>query len=214
MTTRFTIVGALLLARAAAAQPNPAEMLDGANYGKSRAGARDCDKAKQDADKHIDNHLNDPQQAVFGAAKLSCSYFETIAWKPPAAKAAPASTADKDVVRSAKEFWATSDDRYQVGVVSGGTTGGWQVMEQADVKGVPSRRTISTATVIVGALADDKIGCFVVYGALSQKNLDHPDQTPPRWGATEYLATDWKRAEKLPSCPKGAKPPKPPKPGE
>jgi hypothetical protein len=195
--------------------------LETVQKGPSQAGGRDCDKANAEQDAHFDANMNDPTRAVFGGAKLGCTYLEKIAWKAPTAKAAPAAVPQKDgptaaqVVALATEWWATSDDSYHVSVLSGGVLGGWQDVYRSDEPAVASRRTLPVFDVIVASLANNTVGCFVVYGSLGETNLAHPSvtgdprdaRTPPKWSAAEYLASDNQRAQKV-ACPKGAKPPK------
>jgi hypothetical protein len=185
------------------------------NHGPSKAGTRDCEKAAADQKKHMDANMDNPQAAVFGGAKLACSYLEEIAWKPPTTKTAPKASPGKDapstatVVARAGDFWAGSDDLDYVKVLSGGVAGAWDTKTMSDVPGLPSARSISVFTTIVAALANNETGCFVVYGQLYQKNVNHPDKTMPvSWGGLEYQATNWQRAQKI-ACPKGAKAPTP-----
>ena len=161
-------------------------------------------------------NMDNPAAAVFGGAKLSCTYLERIAWKVPSAKAAPKAKPGKgvpsvkDVVARAGDFWAGADDMYYVKVLSGGVLGSWRKNEMSDTPGVTSSRDVDVFTVIVAAVANDQTSCFVVYGQLSQQNVNHPDGTrPPAWSSSEYKASDFQRAQKI-SCPKGAKAPKPP----
>ncbi len=217
MTKSILLVA--VLATAAHAQV-PAEILNGldtSNHGPSKAGVRDCDKAEADQQAHFDKNMNNPAAAVFGGAKLACSYLELIAWKPPAVKKAPSHAGGKgtpsaaDVAQIAADWWAGSDDAGYVKVLSGGVAGSWQQTVLSDAPGVTYARKLDVFHVIVAALANDTQGCFVVYGELDQRNLNHPDpRLPVSWGASEYKATNWQRAQKI-ECPKGAKAPKPPK---
>src|SRR5207248_1629738 len=92
--------------------------LETVQKGPSQAGARDCDKAAAEQDAHFEKNMNNPTAAVFGGAKLGCTYLEQLAWKAPTAKSAPATVAVKggptasDVVSLATDWWATSDDSY------------------------------------------------------------------------------------------------------
>jgi hypothetical protein len=81
-----------LISSAAYAQI-PAEIangLDTASHGPSKAGERDCDKADADQNAHFEKNMNNPAAAVFGGAKLACTYLERVAWKAPATKKLPA----------------------------------------------------------------------------------------------------------------------------
>lgn len=206
----------VLLASTAKAQlPPELAGLDTQSRGPSQAGTRDCDKAEAEQKEHFEKNMDNPQGAVFGGAKLGCTYLQRIAWNAPTAKKAPASKASKgapsaaDVARRAADFWAGADDVNYVKVLSGGVLGSWQKLEMSDAPGVPSARTLGVFHVIVAALANNTQGCFVVYGHLEQRNGNHPDKTlPPAWSASEYKASDFQRAQKI-TCPKGAKAPKP-----
>ena len=189
--------------------------LDTVKKGASEAGTRDCEKADAEQKKFFDEHMDDPQAAVFGGAKLGCTYLERIAWKAPTTKSVPKPKASKgtpsatEVTRRAADWWAGSDDMNYVKVLSGGVLGTWQRQEMSDTPGVASSRTIGVYHVIVAALGGETSGCFVVYGQLAESNVNHPDANkPPAWSAAEYKASDWQRAQKV-TCPKGAKPPKP-----
>lgn len=117
--------------------------LDTVNKGPSVAGTRDCDKAEAEQQAHFDANIDDPQAAVFGGAKLSCTYLQRIAWKPPTTKAAPRAKSGKglpssaDIVARAADFWANADDMYYVKVLSGGLAAtAWQKNEMSDTPGV------------------------------------------------------------------------------
>jgi hypothetical protein len=193
--------------------------LDTVKKGPSQAGLRDCEKADADQNAHFEQNMDNPAAAVFGGAKLACTYLERIAWKAPSAKQAPKAKGGRrgelpsaaDVVARAADFWAGADDMYYVKVLSGGVIGtAWRRNEMSDTPGVPSSRDVDVFHVVAAAVANDQTNCFVIYGALHQENLNHPDGTkPPAWSASEYKATDFQRAQKI-ACPKGAKAPKPP----
>ena len=193
--------------------------LDTTQRGPSQAGAKNCDKAAKDAEMTKDDVLNgNPLEVIGRSARASCTFLQKIVWKAPTVKAPPkatASTPSADViVAGARAAWAGSDDALYVNVLSGGTIGTWQQHEYSDVAGSPSRRTIAVFHVIVAALANNGVGCYVVYGEIGQTNLSNPHVTgdprdaklAPKWSGYEYLESNWKRAEKV-SCPSGAKPP-------
>lgn len=220
MKTILVLASMLFVPTTVASAQTAAELmggLDTVNKGASVAGARDCDKAEVEQKAHFEANIDDPQAAVFGGAKVACTYLQRIAWKAPTTKAAPRAKAGKglpstaDVAGRASDFWAGADDMSYVKVLSGGVLGAsWQRNEMSDAPGVPSSRQVNVYTVIVAALANNTQGCFVVYGNLTQQNVNHPDATkPPSWSASEYKASDFKRAEKV-ACPKGAKAPTPP----
>lgn len=214
----LVIAGVVSVSSVAAAQ-SAAELMSGLDTvkkGPSQAGVRDCEKADAEQNAHFEQNMDNPAAAVFGGAKLACTYLERIAWKAPSTKAAPKPKGGKglpsaaDVVKRASDFWASADDMYYVKVLSGGVLGTWRRNEMSDTPGVPSSRDVDVFQVIVAAVANDQTNCFVVYGELHQENLNHPDGTKaPAWSASEYKATDFQRAQKI-SCPKGAKAPKPP----
>jgi hypothetical protein len=214
----FLLPIALLVVSSATAQAQlPPELagLDTTTHGPSVAGTRDCDQADKEQQEHFDKNMDDPQAAVLGGAKLGCTYLQRIAWKPPTAKATPRHKGGKgapsvaEVTARAADFWAGADDVAYVKVLGGGVLGTWQKQEMSDAPGVPSSRRIDVFHVIVAALANDTQGCFVVYGALEQRNGNHPSRTlPVAWSTSEYKASDFLRAQKI-ACPKGAKAPKP-----
>lgn len=186
--------------------------LDTENRGPSQAGARDCDKADAAQDAHFEKNMDNPAAAVFGGAKLGCTFLQKIAWKPGTTKAAPASIKGKGppvdtVVAQATEFWASADDHLYVKVLSGGALSGWKENVHADKTDVSSSRDADAFHVMVAALANNTTGCFVVYGQLHETNLndlDDPKQPPPSWSAPTWRSSG--QADKLP-CPKGAKAP-------
>lgn len=216
-TSRSLIVSAVLLLASTASAQLPPELagLDTQSRGPSSAGTRDCEQAEAEQKAHFEKNKDDPQAAVFGGAKLGCTYLQRIAWKAPSAKKAPAAKPGKgapsaaDVARRAADFWAGADDVMYVKVLSGGVLGAWQKQEMSDAPGVAAARTINVFHTIVAALANNTQGCFVVYGHLEQRNGNHPDRSlPPAWSASEYKASDFQRAQTI-TCPKGAKAPKP-----
>jgi hypothetical protein len=209
----------LAVLTATAAAQVPPDILSGLapNTGPSKAGARDCDKADADQNAHFEKNMNNPAAAVFGGAKLGCTYLESIAWNAPVTKKAPSHAGGKgapsaaDVASYAADFWAGADDAAYVKVLSGGVTGAWSVNILSDTPGVTYSRQINVFHVMVAATANSTQSCFVVYGQLYQRNANHPDpRAPVVWSSIEYKASDYQRAQKI-DCPKGAKAPAPPK---
>jgi hypothetical protein len=146
-----------------------------------------CKKQDEITDDEMNKHNDNPLQAVADKAATMCTvvqhmYQESKPGSGPPKASKVAGLSRDTVLTLSTQYWADSDDAKFVKVLGARVTGsGWSNLYMSDVKGVVSSRVAEVVHTI-----SYRNKCFLVYGQVKQKNLNHPyGYKPPAWSTPE-----------------------------